>query len=95
MIAHNRTDKNGVKTSPPCSFDHFQSLSQADDIPTSWKLGLLGGEMVAKYHLELVKMHLPQHNIRVNRKVSNLAQLRRNEELLEIKQYRRKFEKQR
>lgn len=81
MISNNQSDENGVKTTPKCYYDHFQSVNS---IHCVGELGLQGGKEIASYYLNLVKIISSQQNVSLN---TRHCSLQRQKERAEIEEY--------
>lgn len=94
MLSHNLSDENGGQVTPNCYHKHFESVGHVSDSRSIRELGLQGGEQLARYYLDLVKILLFQEDVTSSTQACNLKQLRTNKERLEIEEYIKNFPKQ-
>ncbi|WP_158516579.1 hypothetical protein [Scytonema hofmannii] len=67
--------------------------NQCSSYSSSLELGLRGGKQLAQYYLELVKMHLPFHNMFADTRNLLQTDAQRDRERREIEEYSKKFPK--
>lgn len=94
-MTQNSVNENGAKLSPQYSHDCLNCSNQCSSYSSTLELGLRGGEHLAQYYLELVKMHLPFQDVFFKTKITLDTEARRNRERLEIEDYSKKFVKRR
>ena len=93
-MTKNCANENGVEPSSTCSFFHVNSSDNPSSQITAWELGLRGGEHLAKYYLELVRMHLYPQNKSIDTSYS-VADIKKRQECDEIEKHIKDYQKQR